>query len=397
LANIAWLLPGLYPAALADRPSSFDYSYMASLLNEYDTGMVNGVLPHNVSGFLSKKKKEDPDQPAWHEAMKSPEAENWLEAAEVELTDLQEKQKTWTEMHKKDLPPGANPLPGTWALKVKRYPDGRFRKFKARYCVRGDKQLEGVDYFQTYAPVVSWLTVRMLLIVSAVSNLTTVQVDYDNAFAQATLEENIYLKLPTGCTGKYGDDTVLKLNKSLYGLKQAAICWFDKLKDGLLAQGWTQPLPILEPCLFAKDGVICLVYVDDCLFFGRSNDKIQALIKEIQDAGFALSIESDVYAFLGVEFSIDAKSGKCSMTQTGLIDKSSRWLTWRTVISNILLLTKSLLVHVNQHPTIMNPGPTLLLLAASITWQIIQDQRYNLQFINVQGILILPENLIPLL
>ena len=154
-------------------------------------------------------------------------------------------------MHKKDLPPGANVLPGTWALKVKRFPDGRFRKFKARYCVRGDKQLEGIDYFQTYAPVVSWLTVRMLLIASAVGNFVTIQVDYANAFAQANLEKAIYLKLPPGCTGKYGEDTVLKLNKSLYGLKQAAICWFDKLKDGLLEQGWTQPLPILEPCLFA--------------------------------------------------------------------------------------------------------------------------------------------------
>ena len=258
--------------------------------------------------------------PQWHQAMASPEVQHWIEAAQHELADLS-KRNTWTEIHSKDLPSKANVLPGTWALKVKRFPDGRFRKFKARYCVRGDKQLEGIDYFQTYAPVVSWLTVRMLLILTVFSNLQTVQVDYSNAFAQGALFEEIYLKLPPGCTGKFGTETVLKLNRSLYGLKQAAVCWYDKLKEGLLAEGWTQPLPHLEPCLFSKNGVICLVYVDDCLFFAKDKKLIHKYISDIQAAGFDLTIESDVYAFLGVEFSIDSKTGKCSLTQTGLIDK----------------------------------------------------------------------------
>jgi len=161
----------------------------------------------------------------------------------------------------------------------------------------------------------------MLLILAIFARLETIQVDYSNAFAQGMLSETIYLRVPQGCIGKFGEHTVLKLNRSLYGLKQAAVCWFDKLKSGLLAAGWTQPLPNLEPCLFAKNGVICLVYVDDCLFFGRDKTKIMQYIKEIQDAGFELTIESDVYAFLEVEFSLDSASGKCSMTQTGLIDK----------------------------------------------------------------------------
>ena len=88
-----------------------------------------------------------------------------------------------------------------------------------------------------------------------------------------------------------------------------------------MAQGWTQPLPTLEPCLFCKNGVICLVYVDDCLFFGKSKELIAQYIKDIQESGFALTIENDVYAFLGVEFKLDPATGKCSLTQTGLIDK----------------------------------------------------------------------------
>jgi hypothetical protein len=52
-----------------------------------------------------------------------------------------------------------NNLPSTWAFKIKLYPDGWVKKFKARFCARGNKQKEGIDYFETWAPVVQWLTV----------------------------------------------------------------------------------------------------------------------------------------------------------------------------------------------------------------------------------------------
>ena len=114
------------------------------------------------------------------------------------------------------------------------------------------------------------------------AHLATVQVDYSNAFAQGMLSEEIYLRLPQGCTGKYGDDTVLKLNRSLYSLKQATLCLFDKLREALLAEGWTQPIPHLEPCLFVKDGVVCLVYINDCLFFAKDSVKIHKYIKKFK-------------------------------------------------------------------------------------------------------------------
>jgi hypothetical protein len=161
----------------------------------------------------------------------------------------------------------------------------------------------------------------MMFILSALLDLKTLQVDYSNAFAQAHLEEEIYLKLPQGSTGKHGKDTVLKLQRFLYGLKQAALCWFDKVSDGLIDLGWSRPLGVLEPCLFVKGGVICLIYVDDCLFFGRDETKVRTLVQEIQDAGFELTIEEGAYAFLGVEVKFDSDSGTVTLTQTGLIKK----------------------------------------------------------------------------
>lgn len=296
-----------------------DPIYLCFLLQDWENGFSEGTIPIDVFAFKAMR-GSDPDMPTFSQAMASPQSDYWREAIRIELVDL-EKRETWIELNIHNLPDDGNLVPGTWAFKVKRFPDGRFRKFKARFCVRGDKQIEGVDFFRTYAPVVQWITVRMMLIVSASLDLKTLQVDYSNAFAQAFLEENIYVRLPQGCTGKYGSDTVLHLQRSLYGLRQAAVCWFDKLSDGLTELGWSRPLGILEPCLFTKDGVVCLVYVDDCLFFGRDQDKIRALVKEIEDAGFDLTIEDDVYAFLGVEVQFNSTDGTVTLTQTGLINK----------------------------------------------------------------------------
>jgi hypothetical protein len=160
----------------------------------------------------------------------------------------------------------------------------------------------------------------MCMILSTLNNWTSIQANYSN-FEQGELNEEIYLQLPRGCTGKFGKDTILKLDRSLYGLKQAASCWYDKLKVGLLDLGWLQPIALLEPCLFVKDGIICLVYVDDCLFFGRDEAKICSLIKEIEDSSFTLTIEDDVYAFLGVEVQFDEVNKSVSLTQPGLINK----------------------------------------------------------------------------
>jgi hypothetical protein len=99
-----------------------------------------------------------PDAPGLHEAMAGAHREAFLSAMWKGISEL-ESHGTWTVIRKMAMPKGANLLPSTWAFKVKRYPDGRMRKHKARFCVRGDKQLEGVDYFESYAPVVAWSTV----------------------------------------------------------------------------------------------------------------------------------------------------------------------------------------------------------------------------------------------
>ena len=149
-----------------------------------------------------------------------------------------------------------NVLESTWAFKVKRYPDGTLRKLKACFCVRGYLQIKGVDFFDTYAPVVSWLTVRIV---------ESVQVDYTAAFIQAPIEDKVYVKMPRGYKEK---GKVYKLNRGLYGLKQAARFVSYTYKKS-------------QRNLFLHKNMLVLVYVDDCIFFEKKKEDILDMLSTL--------------------------------------------------------------------------------------------------------------------
>jgi hypothetical protein len=174
----------------------------------------SGML-ENFDPLALTTKANSSDNPNWHQAVNGPQADGYWEAMETELKTLTGKE-SWIVVERKN---GMNVLPSTWAFKCKRYPDGSVRKLKTRFCVRGDRQKEGVDFFETYLPVVSWHTVRMLLILSMKLILCTKQVDYTAAFVQAPITEEVYVEQPKGFTLK--ENQVRKLLHCLYGLKQA--------------------------------------------------------------------------------------------------------------------------------------------------------------------------------
>lgn len=211
-----------------------------------------------------------------------------------------------------------NVLPSVWAFKCKRFPDGLVRKLKARFCVRGDCQIDGVDVFDTFAPVVSWTTVRLLLILSVVLKLSTTQVDYTAAFVQAPLgeHEEVFVEMPRGfkVAGK-----VLQLKRALYGLKQSPKTWFEHLRSKLMDECGFQQSPN-DPCLFYTGSVICVVYVDDCLFFSPTEQGIKDIFVKMVACGLDFNEESDVAGFLGVLL-VTKDDNSIELTQTGLIDR----------------------------------------------------------------------------
>jgi len=104
-------------------------------------------------------------------------------------------------------------------------------------------------------------------------------VDFTNAFAQATLKEEVYIELPKGYEPSHGNNIVLKLNKSIYGLVQAPLSWYNHLSKGLCNCGFEQSKN--DPCLFYRNGVMVLAYIDDCIFFSKDTKKINVVIEKL--------------------------------------------------------------------------------------------------------------------
>ncbi len=127
----------------------------------------------------NKKATETEDSPSFDTAIRSPFQAQWWKAMYDELRTIMVDFDCWDYITRT---PDMNVLPSTWAFKLKRYPDGWVEKFKARFCAHGDRQKEGVDYLETWAPVVQWSTVRIVMILAIKLNLISVQCDITATF-----------------------------------------------------------------------------------------------------------------------------------------------------------------------------------------------------------------------
>jgi hypothetical protein len=140
-----------------------------------------------------------------------------------------------------------------WLFKCKRFPNGMLNKHKARLFAHGGQQTWGQDYGDTYAPVVTLASVRLLLIVAKIHGLKSKSIDFVLAFPQADLDVPVYMELPAGVNPASVSDGdrrryILKLNKSLYGLKPAGYNWFEKLREGLITRDFIQSQ--VDKCVF---------------------------------------------------------------------------------------------------------------------------------------------------
>ena len=216
----------------------------------------------------AKASKYNEDNPSWDMAMNVPFADDFWRACKIELDTLVHDMKTWALVPRT---PDMRVLPSTWAFKIKRFPDGLIKKFKARFCARGDQQLEGIDFFEIYAPVVQWTTVRLLLILEVLLKLKSKQGDVTAAFLHGELEEGekVFVEMPQGFRE---EGKVLKLKKTLYGLRQSPRSFWKYLTNAMVACG--MEVSKLDPCLFVGDKVLCISYVDDILFWAKDEADI---------------------------------------------------------------------------------------------------------------------------
>ncbi|KAM3280467.1 hypothetical protein ACQJBY_047323 [Aegilops geniculata] len=142
---------------------------------------------------------------------------NWLAAMREEFAALVAN-RTWELVPR---PPTANQISGKWVFKHKFCADGSLERYKARWVVRGFNQRAGVDYGETFSPVVKPATIRSVLTIAASRGWPVHQLDVKNAFLHGTLAEEVYCLQPAGFVDEHRPQHVCRLNKSLYGLKQA--------------------------------------------------------------------------------------------------------------------------------------------------------------------------------
>jgi hypothetical protein len=271
------------------------------------------ALKATSTAFAFKATASDPDTLSYDQAIHDVDHDKWMKSAMDEITALTEKE-TWVEVPHSEAT--SRIIPGTWVFRRKRSPDGTVKKHKGRYCVRGDLQ-DGK--FETFAPVVSWSTIRTVLILSLVLEWELVCVDFSNAFVQAKLKEPVYIHLPRGFRSNKNGPTCLKLLKSLYGLSVAPRLWFEKLCGALLEDGFTQSEH--DKCLFLKKHMIIFLWVDDCGICSKEMADIDAFIKRLKQKGFELTKDEAFSEYLGINFVRDNKRKTITMTQPGLIKK----------------------------------------------------------------------------
>ena len=301
---------------LQTDPSISRHRFPHHQMSVIDNSTVDSISdPRVIETYLaSKTSKYDDDNPSFEMAMNGPFQGEFHEAMRTELTTLTTEFNCWELVPRL---PGLNVIPSTWAFKIKRYPDGSVKKFKARFCARGDRQLEGVDYFETWAPVVQWSTIRLVLIIALKFGYCSAQCDITAAFIHALLPDNeeVYVQQPRGFTST--PHHVLRLRRSLYGLKQAPRHFFKYLTSRILNQGLRQSEH--DPCLFFSPTLIVIVYVDDLLIFAKTDMLIDNFIASLQQDDILLRKEGTAEGYLGVD--IKLVDNNFHLTQPGLCER----------------------------------------------------------------------------
>jgi len=213
----------------------------------------------------------------------------------------------WEVIERSALPKGAKTILSVWAFKLKRFPDGQVMKHKARLNAHGGMQRWGVDYWETYAPVVNWISVRLMLAITLIHKLETKSIDFVLAFPQAELDRDVFMELPYGF--HYGDKGkhVLRLKKNLYGLADASFNWFQKLCEGLESENFVKSE--IDECVFIRDDCIVLVYVDDMIAISRENKVLENIVVNLTKKNYILTDEGSLTKYLGVDVKYREQGG----------------------------------------------------------------------------------------
>ncbi|RVX17039.1 Retrovirus-related Pol polyprotein from transposon RE1 [Vitis vinifera] len=225
-------------------------------------------------------------------------SEPWVQAMQHQYQALRHNH-TWSLV---PPPPSAHIVGCRWIYKLKYLSNGSVERHKARLVAQGFTQTPGVDYFDTFNPVVKPCTIRLILALAVSFQWPIRQLDVENAFLNEDLQDEVFMAQPQGFVHPQYPHYVCKLHKALYGLKQAPRAWFQKLRVALVDYGFQSSQA--DTSLFihhtTSDILILLVYVDDILVTSSNPKLVSHFISYLHDK-FALRDLGPLSYFLGIQ------------------------------------------------------------------------------------------------
>ncbi|KAK1605662.1 hypothetical protein QYE76_029335 [Lolium multiflorum] len=260
----------------------------------------------------------DEDPATYEEAMMSPDSNKWQEAIKSEMGSMYDN-KVWTLV---DLPDSRKAVENKWIFKRKTDADGNITVYKARLVAKGFRQIQGVDYDETFSPVAKLKSVRILLAIAAFFDYEIWQMDVKTAFLNGDIEEELYMVQPKGFVDPKNADKVCKLQRSIYGLKQASRSWNRRFDKVIKDFGFIQCHG--EACIYKKVSgssvAFLILYVDDILLIGNDIELLSS-VKGYLNNSFSMKDLGEASYILGIKIYRDRSRRLIGLSQSTYLDK----------------------------------------------------------------------------
>lgn len=270
---------------------------------------------YGYSNMCKNNEDLDEDSLTYEEVMSGPEREQWCNAMEEELKSFHENE-AWEIVNK---PSDAKVVQCRWVYKKKLNIDNTVR-YRARLVAKGYTQREGIDYKETFSPVLKYSTLKLLFALSVKLDLNITHLDVTTAFLNGRLDETVYMELPQNFKCDSNQNEVLKLKRAIYGLKQSARAWNKEVDVCLQQLGYKKSL--YEHCLYTKTTENCktflALFVDDFFLFSNCNKEVEYLKSELSKR-FKLKDLGQLRQCLGMDIKIQKDC--IFISQESFIDK----------------------------------------------------------------------------
>lgn len=234
------------------------------------------------------------------DALTGPEKEHWCSAMQEELKSFRDND-TWELV---DRPSEGTVVKNKWVFKKKCDSSGNVR-YRARLVAKGFTQIKGMDYNETFSPVLRYSTLRLLFALSVQLDLKMNHLDVPTAFLNGNIDECVFMEIPENSNFKNCENKVLRLKKAIYGLKQSARAWYIKVESSLLKLGFKKSQ--YEPCLFMKCNnnvkVYVAIFVDDFFVFYNCENTYKGL-RSVLESDFKIKDLGQIKNCLGMNVNV---------------------------------------------------------------------------------------------